>query len=252
MPISLVIPALYVVLLTGAAKPPIVDLTGYRPQPGLEAAIEGDALTLGWDGESQQECLGRFTIVDGVPTVTELAVRKKGGKWVTLGRNLIPEFGVTTGVRRTGHELPEAHRWDVFWDAPLNHAEEVRRASASYNADRMEVKTDGARLEVSFPGLSMGSFSGGLRITVYRGINLLRLEAVAKTDEPSVAYIYQAGLKGCSPGTLADKLWQGVGGEWHSARVSASDAGQVNVLRARNRVAVASGTVRSATIGHLS
>ena len=40
MPIRLLVPALCVVLLTGAAKPPIVDLTGYRPQPGLQAALE--------------------------------------------------------------------------------------------------------------------------------------------------------------------------------------------------------------------
>ena len=69
----------------------------------------------------------------------------------------MPVFGVTTGVRRTGHGLPESHRWDVFWDAPLNHPEEVRRSAASYKSDRMSVRTDGARLEVSFPGLSMGS-----------------------------------------------------------------------------------------------
>src|SRR5262249_2831101 len=93
-----------------------------------------------------------------------------GEKWVTLGRNLIPDFGVTIGVRRTGHGLPESNRWDVFWDAPLNHPDEVRRATATFRADRMEVKTDGARLEAWFPGLSMGAFSGGLRFTVYRGL----------------------------------------------------------------------------------
>ena len=48
----------------------------------------------------------------------------------------------------------------------------------------------------------MGSFSGGLRFTVYRGTNLLRLEAIARTDEPSVAYIYQGGLKGFSSDSL--------------------------------------------------
>ena len=40
MPIRLLMPALCVVLLTGASKPPTVDMTGYRPQPGLEAALE--------------------------------------------------------------------------------------------------------------------------------------------------------------------------------------------------------------------
>src|SRR6266404_2124812 len=99
------------------------------------------------------------------------------------GRNLLPEFGVTTGIRRKNHGLPETNRWDVFWDVPLNHTNEVRRFAASHHADRCAVKTDGARLEVSFPGLAMGIFSGTLQFTVYRGANLLRQEAIAKTDD---------------------------------------------------------------------
>ena len=248
MTIRFLMPALCVGLLTGAANPPTVDLTGYRPQPGLEAALEEATLTVRWDGGSEQECLARFTVLDGVPTVRELAVRKKSGNWVILGRDLMPEFGVTTGLRRTGHGLPEENRWDVFWDAPLNHPEEVRRSTASYKADRMEVRSDGARLEVSFPGLSMGVFSGGLRFTVYRGTNLLRLEAVAKTEEPSVAYIYRGGLKGFSLESLPRILWHGAGGDPQSARVSTGEAGQVNVLRARNRLAVAEGTSGSVAV----
>jgi hypothetical protein len=248
MPLSLVMPVMCMAILLGAAKPPTVDLTAYRPQPGLQAAIENETLTIRWDGESQRECLARFTVLDGVPTVRELAGRKKGGKWICLGRDLTPEFGVTTGVRRTGHGLPESNRWDVFWDAPLNHPEEVRRSTASYKADKIEVRTEGARLEVSFPVLSMGSFAGGLRFTVYRGTNLLRVEAVVKTDEPSVAYIYHGGLKGFSTETLPSIAWNQAGGERHSATVSAGEAGQVNVLRARNRLAIAHGTVGSVAV----
>jgi hypothetical protein len=241
--IRLLIPALGMVLPTGASKPPNVDLTGYHSRPGLQAAIEFKTLTIRWDGESQQECLARFRIVDGVPTITELAVRKKSGKWVILGRSLAPEFGVTTGVRRTGDGLPESNRWDVFWDAPLNHPEEVRRSTAFYEADKTEVRTEGARLEVSLPGLSMGIFSGGLRFTVYRGTNLLRVEAVAKTDEPSVAYIYHGGLKGFSPESLPSIYTNEAVGERRSVRVSAGKAGQMNVHRARNRLMLAGGTV---------
>ena len=54
------------------------------------------------------------------------------------------------------------------------------------------------RVEVTFPGLSMGIFAGDLRFTSYRGTNLFRMDAIAKTDEPSVAYKYEAGLKGFS------------------------------------------------------
>ena len=106
-------------------------------------------------------------------------------------------------------DLIEKEKWNAFWDAPLDvpgaprtnqdlprQPEEIRRATASYDVEDCHVKTEGARLEITFPGLSMGIFSGQLRFTVYRGTNLLRQEAIAKTDEPSVAYKYNAGAKG--------------------------------------------------------
>ncbi len=166
-------------LFSGAAPPPACDMTGYHSQPGLEASSQNGSLSVRWDGEKGQELLAGFAVVDGTPTVRELAARRKGGAWGTVGRDLVPEFTLTTGVRRTGHGLSYENRWDVFWDAPLNSAKEVRRFQASYHADRCEVRTDGARLEISFPGLRMGRFSGDLRFTIYRGTNLLRLEAYA-------------------------------------------------------------------------
>src|SRR5438876_1042792 len=174
------------------------DMSGNRATPGLEARVEKDALLVHWNGEAGQELRAAFAIDNSRPVVRELAVRNKDSQWSTLGWNLVPEFGVTTGIRRTNHGLPEANRWNVFWDVPLNHTNEVRRFAASYQTDRCEVKTDGARLEISFPGLSMGSFSGKLQFTIYRGANLLRQEAIARTDEPSVAYKYEGGLGGFS------------------------------------------------------
>ena len=131
-------------LLFGTAPAQTLDMTGYRRLPGLVALSEGGSLAVTWDGERGQELRARLSIVDGTPTIQELAVRKKGGEWTTLGRDLVPEFGVTTGVRRTGHGLHDEHRWDVFWDAPLNHPDEVRRSSAAFRSDRIEVRTDGA------------------------------------------------------------------------------------------------------------
>jgi hypothetical protein len=218
-----------------------VDMTGYRPSTGLVAASQDGLLTLIWDGEDGQELQARFSIADKTPTVRELGVRRRGGEWTTLGRDLVPEFGVTTGVRRTGHGLDHKHRWDVFWDAPLNRPDEVRRFQAAFHADRFAVKTDGARLEVSCPGLAMGIFAGELRVTVYRGTNLLRLEAIATTDEPSVAYIYQGGLKGFSSNSLPRVLWLDGRGGTPQDDASRGEAGKMSVLRAHNRLAVAGG-----------
>src|SRR5207244_11354521 len=75
---------------------------------------------------------------------------------------------------------------------------EIRRADSSFHTTSCSVKTDGASLLVTFPGLSMGIFSGDLQFTVYKGTNLLRMDAAAKTSEQWVAYKYDAGLKGSS------------------------------------------------------
>ena len=68
---------------------------------------------------------------------------------------------------------------------------DIKHASASFHTTSCSVKTDGASLEVTFPGLSMGIFSGDLRFTAYRGTNLLRMDALATTTEEWIA-------KGCA------------------------------------------------------
>lgn len=151
-----------------------------------------------------------------------MAVANADRSWKPVATNLQPEFLVTSGVRRISQqqltpmrdgglditpEVIEKEKWKVFWDAPLRvpgvagvnpglprKADEIRRSPATYKAAGCKVTTDGARIEVSFSGLTMGIFSGRLQFTVYRGTNLIRQEAIAKTDEPSVAYQYRAGL----------------------------------------------------------
>src|ERR1700730_16246361 len=205
------------------------DLSQYRGQDGLTASKQGDTLTVFWTGDHGSDLRLLLAIDSGVPAIRELAVRSASKPWSVLGRNLTAEISTTSGRRRAGHGLPEKQRWDVYWDAPLvipgvqtpyghnpdmpRKPEEVQRATATYHASSCEVKTDGSRLEVSFPGLEMGIFSGRLQLTVYRGANLMRVEAIAKTEEPSVAYIYRGGLKGFSIKDLERVTWRDTGGD---------------------------------------
>src|SRR5262245_3509211 len=239
--------SLIVILVAGFVVPAAsaanlnCNLNQYQPLEGLAANVESDELVVHWDGESGQKLRARFTIHDGIPTVQELAVQPASGSWQILARNLTPDIGVTTGIRRTNHGLPEENRWDVFWDTPLNRPSEVRRFVASFHAEQCAVRTDGARLEITFPGLAMGIFSGSLQFTVYRGTNLLRVEAMAKTDEPSVAYKYEAGLKGFSAELLPRVVWRDVRNEPQVINVASSENGNQVVLRARNRLSIAEG-----------
>ena len=208
-----------------AAEPFRCDLTQLKPAPGLSASLSDNLLTVSWRGNPNHELRLRLTIVDGRPVVRDLSVRKGTGAWAMLGENLTPEYHVVTGVRRmttqqaaplraAGIEITEdvidKNRWYAFWDAPLEipsatppggrggganrvlggprTASEIRRADATFSATSCRARTDGASLEVSYPGLTLGIFAGELRFTVYRGTNLIRMDAVAKTSEQWVAY----------------------------------------------------------------
>src|SRR5205809_4687664 len=229
------------------------NLSQYKAAQGLTAAIDQDMLVVSWTGQNGAELRARYGIDAGQPVIRDLAVKKAGGQWTTLGKNLTPEYHVVSGVRRmandqanplrqAGIELTEEviakNRWYAFWDAPLvmpgsqelqdeaawqrarqgggrgqepqavlqpnrtvgpqRTPSEIRRADASFHTTSCSVKTDGASLVVTFPGLSMGIFSGDLQFTVYKGTNLLRMGAAAKTSEQWVAYKDDAGLKGFS------------------------------------------------------
>lgn len=241
------------------------DLRNYKPLDGLKAEMRNGAIELAWQGARGQELRAAFTIRNGQPVVVELAA-SKGSGWVNLGRNLSPEFEVTSGKRRLSEqqmaplrqlgiqltpEVVEREKWFAFWDAPLmvpgapktnlglpRLPEEVRRAWASYHSTGCTVKTDGARVEVEFNGLNMGIFAGSLRYTVYRGANLLRQEAIAKTDEPSVAYKYLGGLKGFTIGPDTRVVWRDVAREWQQYRFGGAVNTDAVALKARNRLGI--------------
>src|SRR5437899_2362119 len=68
------------------------DMAQYKSSPGLTAAMDQNVLTVAWNGQNGSEMRTRYAIEGGQPMVRELAVRKSGGPWVTLGQNLTPEY----------------------------------------------------------------------------------------------------------------------------------------------------------------
>jgi len=286
----------------GAADAISCSLSQYKPTAGLTAAAQQDSLLVSWAGQNGTELRARYAIDGGQPTIRELAIRKAGGPWATLGRNLTPEYHVVSGVRRMADdqanplraagiqltdEVINKHRWYAFWDAPLvmpgsqemkdeaawNRSQqspdnagrgggrgqnpprdplvpnrtlgtprspsEIRRADASFHATACSVKTDGASLTVSFPGLSMGIFSGDLQFTMYKGTNLIRMDAAATTREEWVAYKYDAGLKGFSTDLTPRVTWRDTGGHPQDHQFGGVVNATLARVKAQNRLIVA-------------
>jgi hypothetical protein len=158
-------------------------------------------------------------------------------------------------------------KWDAFWDAPLNldplentrdnaipppkgvagqpglprQASEIGRATATYSSRACEVKTNGARLEIGFDGVQLGVFAGRLEFTVYKGTNLIKQEVVAQTSADSVAYKYEAGLKGAAIQPASRIAWRDAANSWQEYRFGGAPNASAVPLRAGNRLVVAEG-----------
>ena len=258
------------------ADPLACDLSGWKAQPGLAAAVADNTLQLTWDGAAGQEVRLRFALENGAPVIRDLSVRKKGGQWGTLGSNLYPLFDIVSGKRRMSQqqmepletmglkitpEIVEADKWDAFWDAPLDVpgtpgegrgmggnlprdlprlASEIHRAKAAYKVSGCAVATNGSRAEISFPGVELGVFAGKLQYTVYKGTNLIRQEIVAKTDQQSVAYKYDSGLKGLAV-PASRVAWKDQAGNWQENRLGGAKNDSQVVLKVANRYLAAEG-----------
>jgi hypothetical protein len=175
---------------------PVIEELALRPKNGAWATLLSHARP-------------EFRVVSGLRRMTNQQLDPLAG----LGIKITPE-------------ILDKYKWEAFWDAPLNipgtepahndctppqrgvlnqpglprSPSEVQRASAIYHAQSCSVKTNGARLEISFPGVQLGVFEGRLQFTVYRGSSLIRMEMIAVTHEPSVAYKYDAGIDGIAIG----------------------------------------------------
>src|SRR5262245_42877056 len=253
-------------------------MNGYKATPGLSAAVAGNVLTVSWNGDRNQELRLRFSIESGTPTVQELAIRKTGGPWHALASRVVPEYRVVSGLRRMsdqqmtplrglGVELTadviDKYRWDPFWDAPLDLTPpggrggnpppadgvanqpglprkpgEIKRAAAVYHATGCAVRTNGGRLEIAFPGVEIGVFSGTLQYSIFKGSNLIQQEILATTSEPWVAYKYDAGLSGLSTNN-AKVAWRDTAGNWQDYRFGGARNDSDVPLKTTGRVVIA-------------
>ena len=104
LPLLLPVPSSLRTVPTLLADSVTCDLAQYKAAPGLTAAMERDVLAVTWNGQTGTEMRARYAIDGGQPVIRELAIRKSGGQWANLGRNLTPEYHVVTGIRRLGQD----------------------------------------------------------------------------------------------------------------------------------------------------
>jgi hypothetical protein len=83
-----------------AAQTASCSLQDWKGIAGVSVTANRDSVEVSWPGEQSQQNRARFALRNGQPVIAELAARKPGGAWIVLGKDLTPDFQVTTGRRR--------------------------------------------------------------------------------------------------------------------------------------------------------
>lgn len=254
------------------------SLENFQFSADIKVANNPEGLLLSWSGDAGQQLQMLLSVEQREPVIKSLQLRRSTSPWVTLLTDSHLEYKIVEGVRRISNqqlaplrslgveltqEIVDRHKWDVFWDAPLDlrqqefrgnpppaggvadqpglprSPDEISRADIAYAVDSCSVSSDGGRVAIRFPGVRLGSFDGDLLLTVYAGTNLIRVAVEAATALPSVAYKYDVGINGIDLNDFAAVSWRDTGGQMQSYSLAGPENAQYVVLQAANRLVVA-------------
>jgi hypothetical protein len=159
----------------------ISDITGVKPGP-IEVISSTASLRVSWKDVRNHQWETVFSLDSTKPLITLISV--DGHKIVELAR---PYYRCATGKRSGG--------WDAFFDFPPENPAGTRQFMQEFHPVNAAAKTVGNRVEVTFDGMKVGTFSGSLRYSFYPGTALIQQAAILSTEEPDTAYYYDAGLE---------------------------------------------------------
>ncbi len=158
-----------------------LDASGVKPGP-ITVDSTPATLTVHWKDERSRPWEAVFSLDPKQPLLSAASI--EGRKVIERAQ---PFYRLETGKRRGG--------WDAFFDFPPGAPEGTHAFLADFHPQKARVRSIGDRVEVSFDGMRMGIFEGSLHYVFYPGSRLIEQQAAMTTEEPDVAYFYDAGLR---------------------------------------------------------
>src|SRR5262249_42964626 len=154
-----------------------VDLSGFKPDSGVEVTRDGGRLSLAWPmGEAE---FGRliFKLRSGQPGLMSLGTSRTSAADIDQVLSEVePLSFLTVGTRpNPGGGPPNMDPFNVFFDSPAKLSHQTYRSR--FELRGAKVISQGRRSKVSLSDLTIGPFRGSLEVTVYAGARLVHVEA---------------------------------------------------------------------------
>lgn len=170
-----------------------VDLKQFSAKNGTEAVQHGNRLKIVWNTGASSKGQIDFNFEKDAPLFEHIKLQEGNKGFKTIASDLNPVFVLTEGSRI----LKAPTGWTIFFDNPYKRP--YKTNVLVLNKQQAEVISTGSRISVNVSNVTAGSFSGDLKITLFDGSPLMKIEAVIATSLDSTAIVYDAGLERSSP-----------------------------------------------------
>jgi len=175
------------------AAPVPFNATAVRSGP-VTLTQAPDSVTVQWNDDRGRPWRAEFSLEPTRALITTIGLV---GREPVL-RDAAPFYDGDFGKRRGG--------WDEFFDQPAAADEGIRHFGAHLRLTSARAQTAGGRLDLIFDSFEMGPFHGSMVFTFYPGSRLLQQRATVTTQEPDVAYYYNAGMTLREPTRAGDVM----------------------------------------------
>lgn len=178
-----------------------VDLSRYDQSAKFQVTSTDNSLAIEWPGSKGSSIRLVLDLASPERVIREISVAAgpERSRKIIL-QNAAPEYSVYVGRRHGSWE-------DNYFDNPSTRPHEIDQYASRLIPEECTVVSNGNQLRVSIGGLWMGIFHGDLVFTMFSGSNLVKQEAVVATQEPNIAYYYDAWLDRCSTNQLNRLFW---------------------------------------------
>ena len=216
------------------AAPIELKTTDYDPSCGIAISQEENKLTVTWQMAADRRGRLVFDLADNQPLVQSAAVSRDPAKpFQVLAKELDPVVMLRVGQR----DLAKRDGWNIFFDRMQRkphtlHVGKLDRKHAS-------VSSTAHRATLRIGDFTAGPFRGYLRWTFYADNPFILQEAVLKTAQDGVAYLYDMGLVFRNE-LPAQMTWRDSKGTLQAGRPDAQQ--QAKPIAVRGRAASASFT----------
>ena len=168
-----------------AAQGITLDTSELRSGP-VSVTSADNAVTVAWSDEASRAWRATFSLDPSRPLITSISA------------GALPVISEARAYYR-GETSKRRGGWNAFFDDPANHPDGTRNVQGTFTLRGAKARSIGERVELVFDGMRMGGFEGALSYTFYPGSRLIHQEAVLTTNDPDVAYYYDAGLDMAAP-----------------------------------------------------